>query len=165
MIYAMKYNINNSDWTIATDNLSEINVLGDFCYRNTVTETGSVKYGLIQTFFRINTETETFEEEEIFFQGWNKDIHFINHFPYPDLNINNVEMGENTIVIKKMTEQELQQLSTEDSIRIDIFDWLKQKIKETKDVPEGFELPVVSKNTITLISQAKVIITPKLETR
>lgn len=182
MIYAMKYNINNSEWVVATDKSSETNVFGDFCYYNgNAKEDPVVKYGIVDLTYKtveleyepvsdvdgpvaINLETgreEAFLGLEAGALVFSPVFYGLTEQGVPslyNLTVHNTEVGEHTIIIKKMTEQELQKINTEGLTPTDIFDWLKQKINNTKNVPEGFELPVVSKNTITLISQAKVTI-------
>lgn len=160
-LFAMKYKINNGDWVIATDKTSEINVLGDFCYHNNATESPLVTYGSIGYVFKNRPESESdglLLVGGAVFQGFTEQGGLI----YAEGLVHHTEVGENTIIIKKMTEQELQQINTDDLTPTDIFDWLKQKIKDTKDVPEGFELPVVSENSITLISQAKITVSQEL---
>lgn len=64
--------------------------------------------------------------------------------------------GEYKVIIKKMSKSELAKFPEHE----DFFDWLKQKIANTTNVPEGFALPEVSKDSIHIISQAKITTNP-----
>lgn len=76
----------------------------------------------------------------------------------PDTLRNLVQESDCSVVIQRMTTEELQSLRIDDSIPTDIFDWLKQKISTTTNIPEGFDLPVVTDDSITIFSNAFLVV-------
>lgn len=65
--------------------------------------------------------------------------------------------GQFTIIIQKMTSAELENIEDATEVHSDIFDWLKQKIENTSEIPSGFAIPIVNQDTITIVSQAMVV--------
>lgn len=132
-MFAIKYKINDGDFNIHSNSVNEIATL--------------TLIGLYPNGAGINTPSYGNVSDTEFYCYNKKNI--------PETLKQSALFGDFTITIKKMTSKEL--VDTGDEQVKDVFGWIKQKISNTTNVPEGFELPIVTKDTITLYSHAVIM--------
>lgn len=162
-MWVVKYKINEGQWQTNASEHSELDTLKDFCFRagfSSMEDENRVKtvYALLTTEI-VNEHTSFVGEMEhdgeriisidtkTTFEGFHQ-----NNIPQ---NINAPTVfGENQIVIQKMTKKELEKFPD----HTDIFEWLKQQVQNTQTVPDGFERPIIAKDSVTIVSQAKLTI-------
>lgn len=151
-MFAMKYQINDGDWIITHRDIGEkTEVLTEFSFFSKL-----FGFSPSTAYMVLSVENESLSEEGndtaivTAISGLTKDNvpEFFRNVPIPHT--------ENRITIKKMTTKELESLGKQGYT--DIFSWLKSKVAKTTDIPEGFELPIVNKDTITLYSNAMITI-------
>lgn len=160
-MWVIKYKVNDNDWKTNT-NQYEINTFTDpFCVDVSATE--EYIRGLGRPVYAL-TSLDILESNPIYMESVDvEETHLKTQSRFHALHTDNIpeslkpftKFGKYAITVQKMTKKELEKFPE----HTDIFGWIKQQVANTTDVPEGFELPIVTDNSITIVSHAMIDIT------
>lgn len=161
---AIKYKINNGEWTIKLAR-SEFEALSVFSVSsNGLALADGIMVAILSSPVPIATIDAPHKE-----LGSDIDFHLVGITPptdlfgltptnAPEVLRNLVQESDCSVVIQRMPTEELESLRIDDFIITDIFDWLKHKISTTTNIPEGFDLPLVTDDSITIFSNAFLVV-------